>query len=96
MMKFKQGETVLYHVTVEDGSVASIVSIEAKLRKQTRTLPYPLEGTFVTSAILNGWKFTLPVFPAVGKYITDVKLTMSDGTIRKSSSFDLEITESVT
>ena len=95
-MKFKQGETVLYHVTVEDGTIASIASVAAKLRKETRTLPYPLEGTFVVAAITNGWQFTFPSFPIPGKYITDVILIMTDGTIRKSSTFDVEIAESVT
>lgn len=96
MMRFKQGETLAFNVVVEDGSIATIVTVSAKLRKETRTLPYPLEGEFVVTSIFEGWRFTLPTFPAVGKYVTDVSLTLTDGTVFKSATMDIEVIQSVT
>lgn len=92
----KQGETISFNVTVEDGSISTISSVQAKLRKKTRTEPYPLEGTFNVSSITDGWKFTLPTFPLPGLYVTDVAITLTNGEIRKSSTVNIEIIPSVT
>jgi hypothetical protein len=96
MNRLKQGETVSFNVTVEDGSINTISSISAKLRKKTRTEPYPLEGTFNVTNITNGWNLKLPSFPTPGLYVTDVSLTLTNGDVRKSSTVNIEIIPSVT